>query len=242
MLVARLRFLIAFIISACATLLFGVGFLLANAVAPGPALFTRWARGWARTCMLSAGIRVSVVGADNLPKGGQCVFVANHQSALDIPAVLVGIPASFGFVAKRALSQQPIVGAVLRASPSVFVDGTRPRETIESVREAAAQIESGNSVLVFPEGERTWSRNLVELRKRAFILAAQAGVPVVPVTIMNAHKLVDERRYVAYSGRVELRVDPPVLSSDDSLQSVRYTMERVRAIFEQNLAQGAEGE
>ncbi len=191
--------------------------------------------------MWMAGIRVSVTGAENLPLGEPCVLVANHQSALDITAVLGAIPIEFGFVAKSALSRQPLVGSVIGASPSVFVDGTQPRETIRSLQVAAERIRSGNSVLVFPEGERTWSINLNPFKKRAFVLAARANVPVVPVTLFNAHELLDERQKTVQSGVVRVRIDEPVTFRDGSKLAIDEVIQIVKARIAENLRVGAPG-
>jgi 1-acyl-sn-glycerol-3-phosphate acyltransferase len=233
--VARIRYVMAYATSALALLVFGVGFLVQNRMAPGPGVFSKWARGWARACMTMAGIRVDVSGVEHVPVGHPCVFVSNHQSALDITVVLVAIPTKFGFVAKSALARQPLVGSVLRASPSVFVDGTRPRETITSIRTAAEQIHSGNSVLVFPEGERTWGTELSDFKKRAFVLAARANVPVVPITLYNAHELLDERRKRVHSGTVRVRIDAPIRFRDSSKMAIDDVINQVTRVIRRNL-------
>lgn len=236
MFIGRIRFAIALLFTAVATFVFGTGFLLTSWAGRRGSGFSRWARGWARTSLFSAGIRMDVRDRRANVTGGPCVFVANHQSALDVPAVLLAISEPFGFVAKRDLSRQPIVGAVLRAASTVFVDGSRPRESVENIHSAVQQIAAGRSILVFPEGERTWSTELSAFKRSAFVLAAKAGVPVVPVTLFNAHELLDERRWFVCGGRMRVVIDEPIRFPDSSISSIRAVVSQTRSTIEANLA------
>ena len=172
--------------------------------------FKRWAGLWSRLCLLFGGIRIRSHSGATLEPMQPYVFVSNHQSALDIWSNLVGIDHAFGFVAKESLRRVPVVGHALRYSACLFVDRSTARKAVQSLNEAADRIRAGNSVMIYPEGRRTWSPQTDEFMKGAFQLAVKAGVPIVPVALMNAYELVDERRRASRPGIVSMVVGDPI--------------------------------
>jgi 1-acyl-sn-glycerol-3-phosphate acyltransferase len=200
----RTRYWITMVCALFSTLWAGLGFLIAERFAPRSGQFSRWGTRWGKALFAPAGLRVVAEVTEDLYKLQPCVFVANHQNSLDIPAMLIAIPVEFGFVAKASLARIPVLGHAISASPSVFVDRSDPRRSLDSMRTAARRIREGSSVLVFAEGERSYGPAVGLFKRSAFSLAAEAGVPVVPVTIHNAWTLFDERRRVARPGTIRV--------------------------------------
>ncbi len=186
------------------TLVCGVGYMVSERMKPRSGMFRRWGSRWGRWLFVPAGLRVDATLSEDVSRLTPCVFVSNHQNAVDIPALLMALPVEFGFVAKASLSKVPVLGHAIAASPSVFVERRDPRLSHASMQTAAQTIRAGSSVLVFPEGERSYSTEVKSFKRSAFTLAAEAGVPVVPVTIHNAHELFDERFRVCRSGTVRI--------------------------------------
>lgn len=181
--------------------------LLALAVWPTARTFWRWLRAWSRLVLGGAGIRVDARGA---PASGPAVYVANHQSMLDIPVLTVAIGAPFVFVARAGLGRLPVVGAVLRHSRCVLVDRRAPGGAEAALAEAAERLAAGEAVLFFPEGTRSYGADLGPFYPGAFRLAERAGVPVVPVAVDGAWRLVNERERTARPGRVRVRIGDPI--------------------------------
>ena len=181
--------------------------LVALAVWPTARTFWRWLRVWSGVVMGGAGIRVESRG--EAPPGA-AVYVANHQSMLDIPVLTRGIPAPFVFVARAGLGALPIVGAILRHSRCVLVDRKAPGGVERAMEEAAERLASGESVLFFPEGTRSYGPEMRPFYPGAFRLALSAGVPVVPVAVDGAWSLVNERERTAQPGVVTVRVGAPL--------------------------------
>ncbi len=213
----------------------GAGLLLHNAFRPAARTFKWWATVWSRGILRASGVRLETEVRADLPEDRPFVFVANHQNELDIATCLVGIPHPFGFTAKAALERVPVLGRVLRRTPCVFVDRSSPRRAIESIREAGEQIRSGNSVLVFVEGERTWGPRLRPFLRGAFVLALEAGVPLVPVTVVNNHEVLDERVFAGRSGTVRLVVGGPIPTAGKRRSDLPALMAAVRAEIEREL-------
>jgi len=195
---------------------FAIGYIIESIFGGRRKGFLRWTRSWGKTIFWLAGIKLRVEGVVD-ESDTPCVFVANHQNSLDIPAMAVAIGVPFGYVAKASLARMPFLGWALRISPSVFVDTRNPKVSIESMGKAAREIRSGSSVVIFPEGERTWSDQMVPFKKRGLALAVEAGVPIVPVAIVDAHTLFDERHHAARPGPMGVVVGAPI--SPDEIRS-----------------------
>jgi 1-acyl-sn-glycerol-3-phosphate acyltransferase len=137
------------------------------------------ARNWVSWILRGCGIRVVVEGLENVDVGGPHVFMCNHQSVMDIAALVQTIPVQFRFVAKRELSRIPFFGWALALGGHVLIDrGDRPR-AIRSLERASGQIRGGTNVIVFPEGTRSKTGELQTFKKGGFHLAIAAQVSVV---------------------------------------------------------------
>lgn len=211
------------------------GLLVHNLFRPTAQTFKRWMTLWARTLLAGAGIRLEVETRVPLPADRPVVLVANHQNALDIVTCSAGIPHPYGYAAKAELRRTPIVGAVLRRSACVFVDKSSPRRAAQSVREAAALIAAGNSVLVYPEGERTYRADLLPFQRGAFLLAVEAGVPIVPVAQIGNRRVFDERIAASQPGRVRLVTGTPIPTTGCTREDVPALMEAARAAIAREL-------
>ncbi len=202
---------------------------------PSARSFKAWSTLWARAVLGAAGIGVdATVRAEHDP-AQPVVFVANHQNELDILTVLAGVPWPFGFMAKASLRKVPVLGALLEETVCLLVDRSDPRRAVESLREAAERIREGNSVLVFCEGERSFSRHLLPFLRGAFVLAVEAGAPLVPVTVIDNYRLADERRFAVRAGTARLVVGEPVPTAGRTRADVSALMEEVRAVMQAEL-------
>ena len=181
--------------------------LVALALWPTARTFWRWLRVWSWLVLGGAGIRVDARGP---AASGPAVYVANHQSMLDIPVLTLAIGAPFVFVARAGLGRLPIVGAVLRHSRCVLVDRSAPAGAEAALDQAADRLAAGEAVLFFPEGTRSYDAGLGPFFPGAFRLAERAGVPVVPVAVDGAWRLVNEQARTARPGRVRVRVGRPI--------------------------------
>ncbi len=202
---------------------------------PGARNFKLWATIWSKASLLMSGLRVNVKRSPNLDPDQPFVFVSNHQSGLDILAHLVAIDVPFGFVAKQELKKVPFIGLALRFSASLFVDRSTARKAVKSMHEAAERIKGGNSVLIYPEGRRTWSTQTAPFLKGAFQLATKAGVPIVPIAILNAHELYDARRIASKPGTVELIIGDPLETSELTRPEIIALAEHVRSVIQAEL-------
>ncbi len=205
-------------------LLFAATYMFLLVILVGPpfilhAYFTRKADALYRTglgAMLilyrAMGIRIRAEGLENIPPG-VCVFMANHTSNLDPPAIANSIPRRVALLAKKELFKIPIVGAALAVANIVPVDRKDREAAVASVGKAVAKLKEGVSFLVYPEGTRSTDGRLLPFKKGTFVMAIEAGVPIVPVSVAGAHKIMRKGEWSIHPGEIVVRFGHPIDAS-----------------------------
>jgi 1-acyl-sn-glycerol-3-phosphate acyltransferase len=174
-----------------------------------PGLLYRAGVAGVRFALVICGIRRIVEGVENIPSG-TCIFVANHASNVDPPVVVCSIPRRVALLGKKEVFRIPIVGRALRLADMVPVDRADPDAAKESVEEALAHLNRGVSCLVFPEGTRSPDGRLRPFKKGSFLMAVRAQVPIVPVSVTRAHKVMRKGKFAIRPGIVGVKFHPPV--------------------------------
>ncbi len=142
----------------------------------------------------AVGVRVRVTGTERIPTG-TCLFVANHTSSADAPAVVGAIPRRIAILLKESLYKYPIVGQAFHLAHFIPVDRAKHDAAIASVEKAIEAMRAGQSFLIYPEGTRSPDGRLQEFKKGAVVMAIKAGVPIVPMVCSGAH-----RRPIGFAG------------------------------------------
>ena len=192
------------------TIVMGALSLIASFFDPTGNSQHRIARIWGKMLLAVSFIHVRAEGLEKLDPGGSYVFVANHASFMDIPAILSCLPYQFRFFAKKGLYKIPFLGTHLRRAGHLPVDRSSVRASLKSMTTGARLIaERGISVLLFPEGGRS-SDGLHEFRDGAAYIAIKAGVPVVPLAIVGMRRLLPMGSIYIRCGKVVLRAGDPI--------------------------------
>ncbi|MBD0023546.1 HAD-IB family hydrolase [Gordonia pseudamarae] len=188
--------------------------------------------------MALAGVDVKVLdGQDYLTSARPCVFVFNHQSKLDLPVLVNLIRSHATGVAKKEIKQLPVLGPILDAAGLVFIDRADAGKAIEQLEPAVRKLrEDGACLVVSPEGTRSATPRLGPFKKGPFHIAAQAGVPVVPVVLRNCGELMWRGDQLVKPGTVEVRVLPPVDTSSWTAETMGEHADEVRQMFVHALA------
>jgi 1-acyl-sn-glycerol-3-phosphate acyltransferase len=219
------------------TLVLGAAALLVSPIDPKGEYAHRIARLWAAIHLRVNGIVVCLEASDNMPEP-PFLLMSNHQSALDIFALLSGLPVSFKFIAKRELFRIPVFGWAMKRAGYISIDRNNPREALKAIEESAQKIKDGTVVLIFPEGHRSRNGRLQPFMKGGFSLASRAGVPVVPLAITGSFAVQPKGSIMSppeRRGRVTIRVGKPVVMEGKGLSYKAELMGEVRASIERLL-------
>lgn len=164
-----------------------------------------------------AGMRVRVEGRENIPVG-VCMFAANHTSNADAAAIVGAIPRRLAIFGRKSLFDIPIVGLAFRLARFVPVDRGNRDAALASVKLAVEYMKTGSSFLVYPEGTRSPDGRLSRFKKGSFVMAIEAGVPVVPVTCAGAHRIMKKKSLVIHPGRVTVRFGKAIDASTYTIE------------------------
>lgn len=171
---------------------------------------------WAKIfCWLSL-VRVTVTGRDNIDPRTSYVFVANHQGAYDIFAIYGYLGHNFRWMMKKSLERIPFVGYSCKVSGHIYVDNSTPSATARTMATAEQQLRGGMSVVVFPEGSRSRSGKMHSFRRGAFKLATEFSLPVVPITIDGAYRVMPRGSALPRPGKINLTIHRPIEVSADT--------------------------
>jgi 1-acyl-sn-glycerol-3-phosphate acyltransferase len=212
------------------TFLFAVSALVGTLLESGGGIYAFHARLWARLALLLAGVQVTVSGNEHLP-AGPVIFMSNHQSSFDILALLAAMPRRINWIAKKELFHIPVFGASMRRGGYIPLDRSDGRKALKSMDNAASIIREGKSVVMFPEGTRSLSWELLPFKRGGFILARKAGVPVVPVTINGSGRINPAGQIRLYRGDISIVLHPPLALPPDISKNEAETwlMEQTRS-------------
>jgi 1-acyl-sn-glycerol-3-phosphate acyltransferase len=192
--------------------------------------FAHWcARTWSRLILATTGVRVTVAGLERLEPGRTYVFVANHQSIYDIPILFWSLPYQLRIIAKASLGSFPFLGWHLRRTGHMLVDRRRPDRT-RIFGWASRLTSSGLSLIVFPEGTRSRDGEVAPFKGGSFLLALEAGLPVVPLSVVGSRHVMLKGRLATYPGHVRLVVHDPIETRDLAGTDPRAFGERVRGV------------
>jgi putative phosphoserine phosphatase/1-acylglycerol-3-phosphate O-acyltransferase len=184
-----------------------------------------------------AGIKISVKGESHLWTHRPAVFILNHQSNADFLIAIKLIKKDARGVAKKELQKIPVVGQILEAAGTIFLDRTDKEKSINALKPAVESLKNGISVVIFPEGTRSYDYTLGRFKKGAFHLALEAKVPIVPIVLKNAHDVMPRGKGVFNPALVEVIVLEPVLTHDWTKENMDVKIADIRNNYLQVLKQ-----
>ncbi|MBN1308841.1 MAG: 1-acyl-sn-glycerol-3-phosphate acyltransferase [Chitinispirillaceae bacterium] len=186
---------------------------------------------WIRSFLRIAGVKIAVRGMEKLRADKQYIFVANHQSHIDIPVLIGALHHQLSFIAKKELFAIPFFGWGMYALGHIWIDRANARKAHESIRRALRRLRRDKiSLVIFPEGTRSVDGTIGQFKQGSFQLVQQAGVELVPLVIQNSSQLLPKHTIFLKKGTVSLTVCGPIAISES--MSKADISEMVREIIE----------
>jgi 1-acyl-sn-glycerol-3-phosphate acyltransferase len=224
------------LVAAILLLIFGPPVILVSYLAGRREWVYPWALWGARQWLRLSGVEVGVKGLEHLDAQQSYVFIANHRSFLDTATLFCFLGRRIGLIAKKELLKVPILGYGMGYVNVLAIDRSNRTRAIETMKAATDRLRRGVSFGVFAEGTRAMPGELLPFKKGAFYMAAEAGVPVVPVAIKNTDELMGKKTGVAKPGKIEMVVLPPVSTEGVAIdEEVRRLADHVNELVEKEL-------
>ena len=179
-----------------------------------------------------AGIRYRVTGREHIPADRAVVFCSNHESNVDPPVLFQALHKRLHVLFKAELTRLPILGKVMVAGGFVPVERDKREASMASIERAADSIRSGNSFLIFPEGTRSRTSEMLPFKKGGFIMAIKAQAPIVPVAVAGGRAAMQKGSWFVRPVMVDVKIGKPVETAGLSLDDRDELIEVVRARIE----------
>lgn len=190
---------------------------------------------WSRLICTLLFLRVRVEGREHLDTHTSYVFVANHQGSMDIFLIYGYLGRNFKWMMKKSLRRIPFVGKACQDAGHIFVDRSGPKKVLETIRQAETTLINGTSVVVFPEGARTFTGHMGYFKKGAFQLANELQLPVVPLTINGSFRVLPRTGWMVNHHPMTLTIHPPISPKGKGMEHIKATLNQAYAEVESAL-------
>jgi 1-acyl-sn-glycerol-3-phosphate acyltransferase len=182
-----------------------------------------------------AGIRFRVAGREHLPRGRAAVYCSNHQSNVDPPVVFEALHPRLHILYKEELNAIPVLARAFRLGGFIPIDRRNRESAMRSIEAGASSLAAGNSFLIFPEGTRSRSGQLLPFKKGGFLMAIKAQAPVVPIAVQGGRAAMRRGSWIIQPVTVSVRVGAPVettgLTQDDRDDVIQRVHDQVEGML-----------
>jgi 1-acyl-sn-glycerol-3-phosphate acyltransferase len=189
----------------------------------------------ARMALWLSGVQLEVHGLEKIPHGHAAIYMPNHQSNCDPPAVISLLPPVL-VMAKQEFFRIPILGTAMLRRGFIPVDRQNRERAIAAVEQAVQSLKAGNSFMAFPEGTRSRDGRLQEFKKGLFVMAIKAGALIVPVSVSGARHVMPKGKFAIHPGRVRITFHDPISAANYDLADRRALIRVTRQAILQGLA------
>lgn len=190
----------------------------------------------ARRMAKAAGMKIKVIGAENLPEKGPVVYIANHKSLFDAITLVSIIDDPCIAIVKREVERMPIISRWIRALGCIYIDREDMRQSLEAILEGIKELKEGQSILIFPEGTRSKTDELGKFKEGSFKLALKANVPIIPIALLNTEKVFEASKKIVPQTvymNVGKPIDPKNLTAEEKKILPKTVENTVKELLEE---------
>jgi 1-acyl-sn-glycerol-3-phosphate acyltransferase len=238
LIIAAVRSVVTYVVLSIYVLITGiVGMFLATVFGWTDILYVL-GHGGVRLGLALSGIRYRVGGAQHLPLDRAAVYCANHQSNVEPSLLFTALHPRMHILYKAEINQIPILARAFRMGGFIPVDRRNKEAAMRSIEAGAASIRAGHSFLIFPEGTRSKTDELLPFKKGGFIMAIKAQAPIVPVAVQGARAAMRKGSRLVWPVTVSIRVGEPIETAGLDLKARDALIDKVRQRIAALVAEG----
>jgi len=190
---------------------------------------------WGRLNLALSGVSMSVIGDELIDENQPYIVMANHQSHYDVFALIGYLPLPLKWVMKRELRKIPVFGIACEKVGHIYVDRGNSEKAQKSLKAAGEKIRAGSSVAFFPEGTRSPDGKLQPFKKGGFVMALEAKVPILPVTVVGGRKILPKGSLRILPGNMKIIIHEPIPVDEYTYETREKLVERVRKAIEKDM-------
>jgi len=179
-----------------------------------------------------SGAKLEIKGLDNLPKNQAVLYVGNHRSMFDILILMKLIKTPLIFVGKKSVMKWPVVSWWMRAQKTLFIDRDNLKEGLKVIIEGIELLKNGDSIVIFPEGTRSKTAEMLPFKKGSFKLATKSGVPIIPFAIKGTDDVFENNKFNLKPKTIYLTIGKPVVLSRVEDTNKENHTQLIRGIIE----------
>lgn len=182
-----------------------------------------------------AGVKLTVIGRDNIPKDEPILYIANHRSYFDVPIAYANLPTLTGFMAKKEIGRIPILRTWMRFLQCLFLDRDDIRQGMKTILQAIEQIKAGYSIFISPEGTRNQGKEMLPFKEGSFKVAEKTGCAIIPIALTNTDDIFENHIPWVRSAKVVLEYGKPIYPNQLDKEERKHLGSYVQNIIKEML-------
>lgn len=182
-----------------------------------------------------SGVKRTVIGRENIPKGEAVLYISNHRSYFDIPVAYSSVPTLTGFIAKKEIGKIPLLNTWMRFLQCLFLDRDDIKQGLKTILKGMEQVKEGYSIFISPEGTRNHGAEMLPFKEGSFKIAEKTGCAIIPVSISNTDAAFENHSPWIGPAHVIIEFGKPIYPKDLSKEQSKFLGTYVQGIIKETL-------
>lgn len=186
-----------------------------------------------------SGVKVTVIGRENVPKNEAVLYIANHRSYFDVPVAYASLPTLTGFIAKKEIGKIPFLNTWMRLLQCLFLDRDDIKQGLKTILKGIEQVQAGYSIFISPEGTRNHGEDMLPFKAGSFKIAEKTGCAIIPIAISNTDAVFENHEPWIKSAHVIIEYGKPIYPKELSKEESKAISSHVQGIIREMLTKNA---